>query len=573
MVSRYPEVKIQLDDSDLENKGGQVAYQVKGTIPAKYMKKKATMSIVPTVEYNGQTIALKPIEIQGEKAKGTGTTISYKNGGVFTGSGSFEFKDGYEEANLVAVSTATKGKKSHTFDPVPLCEGVKNTASRTRLMPELSDKAGNGTYLLYAAHGYKPEFVTSTAILYFDVNNATLNMNQKLNKGDEAKKAVAAFGQFMNEGRKIDKVIIAGWASPEGEESHNQGLSEKRAEQGKQWFEKEFDKYLRKYAKDNKIKYKDLQKPEIKYEVTAPGEDWSGFESIVEASSIQQKNEILTVVRAQKNPADREQKIREMTDIYNEIADKVLPPLRRVEVGMRCNKNDYTDQQIAEMIYTDPDALSLNEKLYAASMEQDLSKKAQIYADIINKDGNDWRAYNNLAILQVKQEKDLQSAMKNLEKAAAISPSNGIILNNKAIVEMLNGDEEAAMQDFAASATASVEPVRQDYNLAINKIKAGDYDGAAKDMGNKNCDYQMALVQCLQKKYAEAQKTVECIPDKNADVYYLAAVIAANMKDENRFYSNLTEALKLNPELKAQAKKDAEFKKFRKQERFKELVK
>ena len=39
MVSRYPEVKIQLDDSDLENKGGQVAYQVKGTIPAKYMKK------------------------------------------------------------------------------------------------------------------------------------------------------------------------------------------------------------------------------------------------------------------------------------------------------------------------------------------------------------------------------------------------------------------------------------------------------------------------------------------------------------------------------------------------------
>ncbi len=579
MVSRYPEVSIKLDDQDLENKGGQVAYQIKGNIPPKYMKKKATMTIVPTIEYQGQQIALAPIEIQGEKAKGNGAKISYKNGGAFSGSGSFEFKEGYEEANLVAISTAQKKKKSHTFDPVPLCEGIGNSAALADINPELGEKAGNGTTLIYAEHGYKPEFVTSTATLYFDVNSSNLNMNQKYNKEAAAKKAVADFGAFMKEGRKIDKMVITGWASPEGEESLNQGLSDKRAEQGKSWFEKEFDKYLRQYAKDNKIKYKDLPKPEIVYDVKSPGEDWSGFEAALQQSNINEKNQILNVVRSQPNPTMREQKIREMTDIYNEIADIILPPLRRVEVSMVCNKNNFNDEQIKEMMNTNPDTLSLNEKLYAASMEQDLEKKASLYNSIIAKDQNDWRAYNNLAILQINDyiqngnEASLTNGMKNLEKAEAISPSNGIILNNKAIGEFLQGNVDAAMRDFAASEKASVNPVQQDYNLAMNKIKSGDYSGALKDMNNKSCDYNTALVQMLNKDYAAAQKTLDCVTQNDAKTYYLRAVLAARMKEESKVLSNLTECVKLDASYKAKAQKDAEFKRYRKLSQFQAIVK
>ena len=579
MVSRYPEVSIKLDDQDLENKGGQVAYQIKGTIPPKYMKKKATMTIVPTIEYNGQQIALSPIEIQGEKAKSNGTTISYKKGGAFSGSGSFEFKEGYEEANLVAISTAQKKKKSHTFDPVPLCEGISNSAALADINPELGDKAGNGTTLIYAEHGYKPEFVSSTATLYFDVNSSDLNMNQKNNKSDAAKKAVADFGAFMKEGRKIDKIVITGWASPEGEESLNQGLSDKRAEKGKSWFEKEFDKYLRQYAKENKIKYKDLPKPELVYDVKSPGEDWSGFEAALQQSDIKEKNQILNVVRSQPNPTQREQKIREMTDIYNEIADIILPPLRRVEVAMVCNKNNFNDQQISEMMKSNPDTLSLNEKLYAASMEQDLEKKASLYNSIIAKEQNDWRAYNNLAILQINDyiqngnEASLTNGMKNLEKAEALSPSNGIILNNKAIGEYLQGDRAAAMRDFAASEKASVNPVQQDYNLAMNQIQSGDYNGALKSMNNKSCDYNTALVQMLNKDYVSAQKTLDCVSQNDAKTYYLRAVLAARMKEESKVFSNLTECVKLDASYKAKAQKDAEFKRYRKLSQFQAIVK
>ena len=579
MVPRYPEVSIKLDNENLENRGGQVAYQVKGTIPPKYMKKKATMTVTPTVEYNGQRIALAPIELQGQKAKAKGTVINYKQGGNFSATGSFEFKDGYEEANLVASTTAQKKKKSHTFPDVMLCEGISNSAALMDINPELSEKAGNGTQLLYADHGYKAEFLTNTAVIYFDLNKADLNMNLKLNKSDAAKKAVADFAAFMKEGRVIDKIVITGWASPEGEESLNQGLSQKRAEQGKKWFDNEFDKYLRQYAKENKIKYKDLKKPEIVFDVTSPGEDWSGFERDLQASNIAEKNQILNVVRSQPNGAMKEEKIRNMTDIYPTIADIILPPLRRVEVSMVCNKNMFNDEQIAKFMTTNPDTLSVNEKLYAAYMEKDLAKKEAIYKVVMEKEEGDWRAYNNAAILEINKyiengdNDGLTEGMKNLDKAAAISPSNGIILNNQGVGLFLQGKKAEAMQKFAEAAKATTNPVGQDYNLAMNQIQSGDYAGAAKSMNNKTCDYNMALVQMLDKNYTAAQNTLECIAQKDAKTYYLAAVLAARTKNESKVYENLAQAVKLDASYKAKAKKDAEFKKYKNQSKFQEIVK
>ena len=127
-----------------------------------------------------------------------------------------------------------------------------------------------------------------------------------------------------------------------------------------------------KSSTNNKIKYKDLKKPQILFDITSPGEDWIGFEKDLQASNIAEKNQILNVVRSQPNSAMKEEKIRNMTDIYPTIADIILPPLRRVEVSMVCNKNMYNDEQIAKLMSTDPDALSVNEKLYAAYMEKSI---------------------------------------------------------------------------------------------------------------------------------------------------------------------------------------------------------
>ena len=584
MIKRYPEVTVKLENPDLENKGGKVEYKVTGTIPAKYMKKKATMTITPVLEYNGETYALEPIQLKGEKAKNAnGTVIPYKAGGSFSSSGSFDYNDQYEEALILAEAQANLKKKSHTFEKRRLGEGISNTCSRSALTPALKDKnsAASGTNIILAEHKYKPEFISETGVIYFEVNKSDLNMNLKLNKDQVAKDAVQKFMDFVAEGRKVDKMIITGWASPEGEESNNQDLSNKRTEQGKKWFESQFDKYLKDYAKKNGLKYKDIEKPEFKYENKALGEDWSGFEKAVEKSSIAEKNQILNVVRSQSDKTMREQKIREMTDIYNEIKDVILPPLRRVEVTMRCNKNNFTDEQIRDLATTNPDTLNLNELLYAADMAKDNQTKKDIYSTIIAKEEyqKDWRAYNNLASIQLDEyltngvSESLNDAKNNLNKADAVDPDNGMILNNMAITEYLLGNRDEAIAKFEASQKAAKEPVNQSYNLALTKITSGDYSGAKQMMNNRNCDYNMALVYVLEKNYDSAKSALECISNKDAKVYYLQAVLAARLSDEDGVYSNLKEAIGRDASYKATAKKDAEFKKYKRTSQFEALVK
>lgn len=583
MITKYPNVSITLDNPDLENKGGEVYYTIKGTVPPKYMKKKATVTLTPTLKVDGTNIdPFTTIKLKGEKAQGEGTSISWKNGGTFTQSGSFKFDDSYETAEIVAPAIAQLKKKSTALNPEKnLGEGIGNTCSRIGMQPTLSEKGGNGTYFLYAPHYFKPEFIGKTATIYFDLNSSVMNWSNKYNKSQAAKDSIKAFVNFLNEDLIVDRVIISGWASPEGEESNNQGLSERRFQQGKKWFEEQYNKYLKDYAKKNKLKIKDLQKPSFEYVNNAKGEDWDGFEAAIEKSNMAQKNQILNVVKSQSSNEMREQKIREMTDIYPEIADVILPPLRRAEMSLVCKKHDtYSDAELIRLVKSNPKDFSINERLYAASVSQDLAEKEIIYKALIQDEATqgDWRAYNDLAALKLNafynggSTQDLNDAVSYLNKAAAISPNNGVILNNMALAAFLQGDLTNAKSNFEASKDAAVEPVNQDYTLGVFAIKEGDYTKAAQLMNNKNCDYNTALVQVLNKDYTAAQNTLNCIEHVDAQTAYLKAVLAARMKDENGVYSHLENAINLNAAYKKTAKRDAEFKKYRHTDIFKNLV-
>ena len=327
---------------------------------------------------------------------------------------------------------------------------------------------------------------------------------------------------------------------------------------------------------------KDLQKPVFEYVNNAKGEDWDGFEAAIEKSNIAQKNQILNVVRSQANNDMREQKIREMTDIYPEIADAILPPLRRAEIQMICKKHDtYTDAELIRLVQSNPNDFSVNERLYAASVATDMSVKEAIYKSLINNKSteNDWRAYNNLGAMKLNEyyqngnQSDLDEALNYLQKAAALSPNNGVILNNMAIADYLKGDLAAAQANFEASANATVQPVNQNYNTGALSILNGDYSKAAQLMANQSCDYNTALVQLLQKDYNAAKATLDCIDNVDAKTAYLKAVLAARMKVEEGVYSNLATAIDLDASYKKTAKRDAEFKRYRHSDRFKQLVK
>ncbi|MDR0206373.1 MAG: hypothetical protein LBI45_03840 [Bacteroidales bacterium] len=581
-------ISMKLENPDLENKGGKVEYAVKGEVPPKFMKKNASVEIqVPVfMDENGtDKTEIKTITLVGEKSKVQGTVIPFKAGGSFTTSGSFLFQENLTDQGIYAIGTAKAGKKSFTYKPLRIGEGVSNTSSRIGMNPVLGDKPGNGTILLYASHNYKPEFETKTGNIYFEVNKFDMNWNLPLNKNDNAKQILAEMKNYLfnaiENNRNIQKIVISGWASPEGEELLNQGLSEKRFDQGKKWLHKQIEDWKKEYAKKYKMKLKDVVFPDIAYVYNAKGEDWSGFELAVEKSNIREKNQILNVVRSQRESSAREQRIREMTDIFTEIAEIILPPLRRAEMDITCNKNNFTDEEILELATTDPSRLNTNEKLYAAALTIDLTEKAKLYKKIIDDEAsqNDWRAYNNMGILAVNDflktgsKSKLEDAQSLLDKANAIFPNNGFVLNNMGILYFLDGKKEESKKAFESSQKAQVDPVKQDFNLGIFKILEGDYSGALNSMGTRSCEYSVALSQLLNKEYGAAKSTIDCVQPKDAKAFYLAAVIGARQNVENDVINNLREAINLDNSYILQAKKDAEFKKFKNNPSFLNLMK
>jgi tetratricopeptide (TPR) repeat protein len=570
MVKKQNQVTYSVTPNPLETHGGKMTMEIKGTYPAKYFHKKANVTIVPFIKAeDGTTVNLQPIKLKGEKATGDGQTVFFKNGGSFSVSQTTDYKPAFAVCTLAGNASATLGKKDATFEEVFFGEGTIATSERLATNPKLGYKkdAVGGAFLVFADHGYTgQQIATKTSMIYFEWNKDNLNWNVPLNKTDGNKQALKELMPFMDKYPEIIGVDIVGWASPEGELNRNQDLSSNRSKVAKDWFEKEYDKYIKEQAKATKTKAADLKK-DIKFNLEDKGEDWDGFLAAMTASSIKEKDQIINVIRSQAARDQKQQQIRNMIAIYNEI-DNILPELRRAIIKISCTDTK-TDADIARLSSENPAELTLSELLYSASLTSDIRRKEAIYEAAIKLFPDDYRGYNDLACIKAF-EGNMTEAKKLLEKAASLSPNNGIILNNEGVMAMMNKDYEDARQAFEASEKAGFS---QAYNMAVLDMKKGDYAAASSKMANVKCDHNLALNQVLSKNYTGAKSTLECITEKTADNYYLLAIVAARTNNESDVSKNLKEACTMDARFKVQAAKDMEFKKFKNNDGFKSAIK
>ncbi len=570
MVKKQSQVTYSVTPNPLEAHGGKMTMEIKGSYPAKYFHKKADVTITPFIKADdGTKVNLQPIKLKGEKSTAEGQTIAYKNGGSFSSSQTVDYKPAYATCILGGTSVASLKTKSETFDEIYFGEGTIATSERVATNPGLGYKkdATNGAYLVFADHGYTgKQIATKTGLIYYELNKDNLNWNVPLNKTDENKQALKDLIPFMDKYPEIIGVDIIGWASPEGELNRNQELSSNRSKTAKDWFEKEYDKHIKEIAKANKVKPADLKK-DIKFTLEDKGEDWDGFLAAVGASSMKEKDQIINVIRSQADRDQRQQQIRNMIAIYNEI-DNILPELRRAIIKISCT-DAKSDEEIARLSAKSPDSLSLVELLYSASLTSDIKTKTTIYESAIKLHADDYRAYNDLACVRAF-EGNKDEAKKLLDKANSLSPNNGVILNNMGVLAMMNKDYATAKQSFEAAEKAGFSEA---YNMGVLDMKNGDYAAAASKMASTKCDYNLALNQLLSKNYTGAKSTLDCITNKKAEDYYLLAIVGARTNNETDIYKNLKEACSKDPSYKIQAAKDMEFKKYRDNADFKAAIK
>jgi len=573
MIKNYPLVKYEVEPKVLEVKGDKMTVSVKGKIPENYFHKKAIVEIIPILKYENGEYALKPIILQGESIKDKkGTVISKVSGGNFSYTDVIDYKPEYNVSELYVTPKVTYKNKTQELGKTKLADGTIYTCKRI----------GKDENLIIAENKYdKSEKINSKkGNIYFPYAEARLDFNLPLNKNKENKKILEDLMKYIisanDSNLNIKNFDINAWASPEGEVQYNQDLSDRRAKAASNYLTEQLKKAFNDMAKKKKIKpnskeYKDGLQVISNYVInlTARGEDWEGFMKAVDNSNIKDKNIIMNIVNSQTDLQKREQEIRNMAVIYKEIEKGILPALRRAEISVNTVVPRKTDEQILNLATSKPDSLEMEELLYASTLTKDVNTQMAIYKSFVALYPQDWRGYNNVAYLQLKQG-NITEASSNLEKANTLSSNNGIVLNNLGVIAAWKKDYKTAKSYYESAQQAGQNT---SYNMGILSIVSGDYATAISNMSSKNCAYNLALAQLLNKDPKKALSTLDCIQDKDANTYYLMAIAGARMNDNNILITNLKKAIQMDSSLRKQAENDREFIKFFENDDFKGLVK
>ena len=542
----------------LEAQGGNVAFTVEGTVPEKSFHKKAVVEFTPFIKYgDGQTKELKKFVLKGEKAEGEGTVINSKTGGSFTYSESFPYVDQMRASELMVNAKITKGKKVTEIKDQKLADGVIDTYKNI-----IHDEA-----IIYAPSGYeKVTMASKSATIYFMVNKSNLDMNLPLNKKEESKAVMAELDKFIQQGWKIKDINISAWASPEGEISFNNNLAGDRAASANDYLVKKIKNINEEKAKKLKVNVKTLEQ-DITYASKGNGEDWDGFMQAVKNSEMKDKNQILNVINTQSDNNKREQEIRNMTVIYKDIEEQILPPLRRAGITVNCFEPKRTDEEIAKLAMTTPDSLKYAEILHAATLTADAQTKYNIYKSAFTNKDRDWKAYNNAAAEAITLGR-LDEAENLLGQASKMADKNGKIENNLGVVACQKKDFAKAEQNFLKASTYG-ENVN--YNLGIVNIQKGDYAKAITFFKAIDCKHNVALAQMLSGNMNDALKNLKCAP-QGPETSYMLAVYGARTNDAKMVYDYLRKAITANPAMKAKASSDREFVKYFNEQDFKNIV-
>ena len=520
----------------LETVGGKVPATVEGQFPEKFMNRKATVTVVPELRYgNGQVAKGQAVTFQGEKVMANHKVISYRLGGRYTMKTVFDYVPAMQKSDMYLAFDARIGNSKVNVPAIKVATGVIATA-------ELYRKAMQQGGACLALDSFQRVIDhKQEANVKFLINQANLRSNEL--KNNSVREFVSMLKRINADREKlaIKNVEVQAYASPEGGFTFNDKLANKRQNVS--------EGYVKQQLKGTNLQ------TDIDAHYTA--QDWEGFMKLVQASKIQDKDVILRVLSMYKDPQEREQQIRNMSEGFRELADGILPELRRSRLIINYQTIGRSDQQIKQQYAADPTKLSLEELLYAASLTNDVKAKKAIYKKTTELYDRDYRAYNNLAALALN-EGDEHTANSYLNQALQANRKAPEAYANKAYINLTHGEIAEAEHNLADATEAN------GFNEIIGNlhIARGNYANATDELFNDN--NSAALAQLLNKNYVAAEQTLKAIKQPNGLTYYLFAVLNARQGKNDTAAKYLKEALQKDPSLAEYAKNDLELAKVNK---------
>lgn len=520
MAEMAESVTVTCDPSPLEVVAGKIDATVSVTYPADYFHKKAILEVTPVIVFDGGEAKMTPFMYQGEKVKDNYTVVS-SDGQTVTEKVHFDYVEGMEACHLELRGVVKY--KARTWD-LPI-KKVADGANTTYMLVALGGKAG---HVAYKADNYQ-EVIPQTAegqILY-TINSA--DVRRKELKSESIKDFQAALDEIKaNERKTLKGTEVVAYASPDGGESLNAKLSDKRSQSGaKAW--------------SKVIGGREVADPEVK----SVGQDWEGFQELVAKSDIEDKDLIIRVLSMYSDPAVRESEIKNMSEVYTVLKKEVLPELRRARFIANVEYQNYTAEELLKLVEENSDVLDEEALLRSASLVKDLSAKEAIYKKAIDKYNSD-RAQFNLGVVYLEQ-----GELGKAEKAfAKVETKDADLKTAEGVIALRNGDLAAAEKAFAAAGDTE--------NQAVVDILNGNYAKAAAALKGTN-SFNEALADVLTDNLSAASAALKCSCPK---AEYLRAIIAARQGNKDEVAAHLAKAAECDA-LEARAEKDIEFAQYR----------
>jgi Flp pilus assembly protein TadD len=560
MAKNYSTVKYEVTPNPLELHGDSVAVTIKGTYPPKYFAKPVDLTFTPVLKSSTAEHNYKSITNVGEKSKTNGNKINMKAGGNFSYTDKIAYTADMKAADLMAKSTGMKGKTTKELGSVKIADGTIVTP--LLVMADEKTIVGKDQFQRITPANY-------SGAIYYLVNTSNVNPSFKVKASgfsnkDEFAKTDSALNSLIAAPYTIKSVNIMGYASPDGKEAHNADLAENRSKSSAKYVATQLQNKIRKMNKSKETVNADSSM----FVLSQTNEDWGGFQRLMQESNMPQKDMILRIVASNSDPEAREMEIKKIGKGYNEVAESVLPKLRRSEITINADKTGRSDEEINALVKSNPDSLSVEEILYAATLTNSTSEKLAIYQSAERIYPQDWRTSNNVGNAMFMSG-DNAGAMAEFSKADQLSPNNPIVKNNMGAVYSRQGDRKNAATSYAAASGAGGEV---NENMGILEIRSGNYSAAVNHYGNANT-FNAALAKLLAGDKDGAMSTIDASPDKDSAMgYYLKAVISARKGDASGVVSNLTSSVQKNPSMKAMAAEDREFIKWFNDASFKAVV-
>ena len=521
---------IKAEPQPLELVAGKVPVTINATFPPKWFNKKATVTVIPVLRYEGGEAWGTSYVYQGEKVAGNGQVIPQKTGANVVLKSAFDYVPEMQSSQLYLTFTAKVGKKTVAIPDIMIADGVLATAA---LLDANSESPA-----------IAPDKFQRVIKEAYDANILFLIQRAELRSSELQKEALSDWKSVIKEADQASNqnvdVEISSYASPDGGYSLNEKLAERREANTKSYLSKE------------------LKKSNINAPVNAryTAQDWEGFKELVEKSNIQDKDLILRVLSMYNDSEQREREIKNLSSVFEALADEILPQLRRSRLTANVEIIGKSDEEITSLASSSPASLTIEELLYSASLAKMQNEKEAIYKNVVKYFPNDARGYNNLGVIEYTKG-NITEAEAQFNKANQVAGNLPQANLNLGFAALTKGNKAKAEEYFGKAAGADQLSSAQGFLAVLN----GNYSQAVQAYGNTQSN-NAALAQILAKDYNKAQNTLDAVAIPDATTSYLKAIVGARTNNLDAVIFSLKQAVTLNPALASKALQDIEFAKY-----------